>query len=347
EGNALSHQVVLMEAKNDPKQLQLLEEWLRSYRFEELFDRETGFGQFVSEIMPEGDLRIGMTPHARGIANKNALILAPAEQFSEDAEIPGTIGSSSMRRAGLYLKEVFALNKDNKNFRMMSPDETYSNKLDAVFEETSRAWMWPIEPWDKDLDPDGRVMEMLSEHNLQGLAQGYILTGRNAVFASYEAFIQVVVSMTDQYAKFLHQAREVDWRAPTPSLNYILTSSGWRQDHNGFSHQNPGFIDDVLRRQGDFADVYFPADGNTTLAVLEHVLGSYDKINVIAAGKTQEPRWLTPELAKKQLDSGLMTWQFASDENPDIVLAGIGDYPTKEALAAISIVKQETPEARL
>lgn len=347
EGNALSHQVVLAEAKNDPAQMQLLEQWLRSYRFDELFDRSAGFGEFVSDILPEGDQRMGMSPHARGGAEPKELILPPADKFAEDAEVPGTIGSSSMRRAGLYLKEVFALNRDNRNFRLMSPDETYSNKLDAVFEETARAWTWPIEPWDKDMNPDGRVMEMLSEHNLQGLTQGYILTGRHAVFASYEAFIQVVVSMTDQHAKFLHQSDEYKWRRPTPSLNYILTSSGWRQDHNGFSHQNPGFIDDVLRRQGDFVDVYFPADGNTTLAVLERALGSYNKINVIAAGKTQEPRWLTPALAKKQVEKGLMIWDFASDPEPDLVLAGIGDYPTKEALATISLIKAETPGIKL
>jgi xylulose-5-phosphate/fructose-6-phosphate phosphoketolase len=242
---------------------------------------------------------------------------------------------------------VFALNKDTRNFRMMSPDETYSNKLDAVFEETSRAWMWPIEQWDKDLKQDGRVMEMLSEHNLQGLFQGYVLSGRHAVFASYEAFIQVIVSMMDQYAKFLNQALEVPWRGPIPSLNYILTSSGWRQDHNGFSHQNPGFIDDALRRQGSFVDVYFPPDGNSTLAVLEHMLGTTRQINILVAGKTQEPRWLTPELAKKSLVAGMMTWDFASDDNPDIILAGVGDYTTKEIMAAISIVKTEWPDARL
>lgn len=348
EGNSLSHQVVLSEAKSDDAQRQILEDWLRSYRFDELFDRETGFGDFVPALAPEGDDRMGMSPHARsGLHTSKPLILPAAETYSEYAEVPGTIGSSSMRRAGLYLRDVFKLNEQNKNFRLMSPDETYSNKLDAVFEETSRAWVWPIEPWDKDLAPDGRVMDMLSEHNLQGLAQGYVLTGRHTIFASYEAFIQVVVSMTDQYAKFLNQSREISWRPPVPSMNYILTSSGWRQDHNGFSHQNPGFIDDVLRRQGDFVDVYFPADGNTTLATLEHILGTTDKINVLVAGKTQEPRWLTPALAKEQLDRGIMTWRFASDDNPDIILSGIGDYPTKEVLAAIDLAKQEMPDLKL
>lgn len=348
EGNALSHQVVLTEAKSNEEQLRLLNNWLHSYKFSELFSAETGFDDFLARVLPDEPKRLGNSKHTLGgDAAYEPLELPPAEQFAEDAEVPGTIGSSSMRRAGLYLQEVFRLNKDKQNFRFMSPDETYSNKLDAIFEQTSRAWMWPIEPWDRDFSQDGRAMEMLSEHNLQGLAQGYVLTGRHAMFASYEAFVQIVSSMMDQYAKFLNQAREVTWRGDLPSLNYILTSSGWRQDHNGFSHQNPGFIDDVLRRQGDFVDVYFPPDGNSTLAVLERVMGTTKQINVIVAGKTQEPRWLTPELARQEMTSGIMTWDFASDDNPDVVLVGIGDYPTKEILAAIDIAKREIPDLRL
>ncbi|MEK7472355.1 MAG: phosphoketolase family protein, partial [Patescibacteria group bacterium] len=343
EGNCLSHQVVLTEAKTDPEQLKLLNNWLKSYKFAELFDAETGFGEYVKDIIPsDPQKQIGMSRHALGgDPVYKPLVLPPVDEFAEDAKVPGTIGSSSMRRTGMYLKEIFKLNEGTKNFRLMSPDETYSNKLDAVFEVTKRAWQWPIESWDKDLSPDGRVMEMLSEHNLQGLAQGYIMTGRHAVFASYEAFIQVIVSMMDQYSKFLNQSREVAWRGTIPSLNYILTSSGWRQDHNGFSHQNPGFIDDALQRQGDFVDVFFPPDGNTTLATLAHVMSTTRQINIIVAGKTQEPRWLTPELAKQQVESGLMTWHFASDPNPDIVLAGAGDYPMKEIMAAVDIAKKE------
>ncbi|HEU4914868.1 MAG TPA: phosphoketolase family protein [Candidatus Saccharimonadales bacterium] len=348
EGNCLSHQVVLTEAKSDPEQLRLLNDWLKSYKFAELFDREQGFGGFAADVLPAEGKRIGDSPHARcANGTYQPLILPKAEQFAEDAERPGTIGSSSMRRSGLFLQEVFRLNKEQKNFRFMSPDETYSNKLDAIFEETARAWTWPIKAWDKDMTPDGRAMEMLSEHNLQGLTQGYILTGRHAIFASYEAFVQVVSSMMDQYAKFLKHATEVEWRGTFPSFNYILTSSGWRQDHNGFSHQNPGFIDDVLRREGDFVNVYFPPDGNTTLVALEAMLGSSQRINVLVAGKTQEPRWLTPELARRQLETGMMTWDFASDDDPDIVLAAIGDYPTKEVMAAISIIKAEVPDVRV
>lgn len=348
EGNCLSHQVVLMEAKTDANQLKLLEEWLLSYKFNELFDRKTGFGDFVKNILPEESQLMGMSPHAMGgDPVYQPLKLPDVELYAEDATIPGTMASSSMIQTGKYLRDVFELNKDNKNFRMMSPDETYSNKLDAIFDATNRGWVWPIKDWDKDMAVDGRVMEMLSEHNLQGLAQGYILTGRHAVFASYEAFVQVVASMMDQYAKFVKHATTTEWRGLFPSLNYILTSSGWRQDHNGFSHQNPGFIDDALQRHGNFVDVYFPADANSTLVAMEKMMQSTRQINVMVAGKTPEPRWLTPELAKKQIETGIMTWNFASDDNPDVVLAGIGDYPTKETLAAIDLAKDEWPDIRL
>lgn len=349
EDNCLSHQVVLTEAKSNQQQLKMLEQWLRSYNFGELFNSEQGFGDFVREIVPDDPAkRMGASKYALGgDPVYKPLSLPRAELFAEDAQVPGTVGSSSMRRAGLYLKEVFRLNQENKNFRFMSPDETYSNKLDAVFEQTSRAWTWPIQPWDKDMSPDGRVMEILSEHNLQGLAQGYVLTGRHAVFASYEAFIQIVSSMMDQFAKFLHQAEGVPWRGRVPSLTYILTSSGWRQEHNGFSHQNPGFIDDVLRRQGDFVNVHFPADGNSTLAALEECLASTNQINVIVAGKTLEPRWLTPALARENLKNGIMTWDFASDPEPDVIFAAAGDYLVKESLAALDIVKTELPDVKV
>lgn len=247
----------------------------------------------------------------------------------------------------MYLKDVFRLNAKNKNFRLMSPDETYSNKLDAVFGVTKRAFVWPLKPWDKDIAPDGRVIEILSEHSLQGLTQGYLLTGRHAVFASYEAFIQIVGSMADQYAKFLKVAREIPWRKEISSLNYILTSSGWRQEHNGFSHQNPGFIGDMLEKRGCFINVYFPPDGNSTLVVLDHCLRSKNEINVIVAGKTLEPRWLTIAEARRELARGLMIWDFAGNKNPDIVFAGIGDYMTKEALAAIDYLKRVLPKTRV
>ncbi|MDQ5884976.1 MAG: xylulose-5-phosphate/fructose-6-phosphate phosphoketolase [Patescibacteria group bacterium] len=348
EGNALSHQVVLMEAKTDQSQLRALEEWLKSYKFNELFNKESGFGSFVEEIFPAPELRMGVNKHAHGGESVyKPLVLPEIERYAEDAPKPGTIGSSSMRRMGLYLSEVFKLNKESKNFRMMSPDETYSNKVDDIFVATKRAWVWPIMSWDKDLAHDGRVMEMLSEHSLQGIAQGYVLTGRHSVFVSYEAFIQVVASMMDQYAKFVRHAREIEWRGDFPSFNYILTSSGWRQDHNGFSHQNPGFINDVLRRHGDYVTVYFPPDGNAALAVLERSLASKKEINVICAAKTVEPRWMTPDYARQGVEQGAMVWDFASDEDPQVVFSAAGEYMVKEALAAISIIKQDKPDIRL
>lgn len=346
EGNFPSHQVPAPSAKTDKIELKAVEKWLKSYKFEELFSAERGFVGEIKELVPENDLRMGESKHAFG-NDKKSLILPPAEQFSEDATMPGAAGSSSMRRIGAYLNEVFKLNKENKNLRLFSPDETYSNKLDAVFETTARAFAMPQKEWDKDLAPDGRVMEILSEHSLQGMAQGYALTGRHAVFASYEAFIQIVASMADQYAKFLKTAKEFPWRGDIPSFNYILTSSGWRQEHNGFSHQNPGFISDMLQKPGGFVRVFFPPDDNSALVVLKECLASKNKINIIVAGKTLEPRWLTPELARKELNEGLMIWDFASEENPHIIFAAAGDYLTKESLAAINIVKSEAPEIKV
>ena len=347
EGNYPAHQVVAKNAKSDETELRAVEKWLRSYHFEELFDKKKGFVKEIKSLIPRENLRMGENKNTFGGKLVKDLVLPSAAKFSENARKPGTIGSSNMRRTGLYLNEVFRLNKRNKNFRLMSPDETYSNKLDAVFQTTSRAFVWPPKPWDKDMSPDGRVMEVLSEHSLQGLMQGYVLTGRHAVFASYEAFIQIVSSMVDQYAKFLKVAIETPWRGEIPSLNYILTSSGWRQEHNGFSHQNPGFISDMLQRQGCFIKVYFPPDGNSALAVMKKCLASRNKINIIVSGKTLEPRWLTPKLAEKELEKGLMVWDFASDKNPDIVFAGIGDYLTKEALAAVDYLKKDMPKLKI
>ena len=347
EGNFPSHQVVGPNAKTDKEELKAIEKWLRFYNFKELFNEESGFIDEIKNLVPDGEMRMGDNKNCYGDRATKDLVLPQIEEFTEDASAPGTIGSSSMRRSGLFLEKVFELNKDNNNFRLLSPDETYSNKLDDVFKATSRAFVLPTKEWDKDLSPVGRVMEMLSEHSLQGLMQGYVLTGRHAIFASYEAFIQIVSSMTDQYAKFLKIAREIPWRGAVPSLNYILTSSGWRQEHNGFSHQNPGFIDNILQKHGCFIHVYLPPDGNSTLAVLEKCLSSKNEINIIAAGKTLEPRWLTPELARKELERGMMIWDFASDSEPDIVLCGIGDYLTKECLAAINIIKKEAPAIKM
>jgi xylulose-5-phosphate/fructose-6-phosphate phosphoketolase len=347
EGNNLSHQVVTPNAKTDKGELLPLERWLHSYHFEQLFDAQTGLHQDIKSILPEPKLRMGNNKHAYSGDIYQPLLLPEPEEFAEDGTIPGTIGSSSMRRAGLYLNGVFVLNKKNRNFRFFCPDEIYSNKLDALLQSTKRAFELPIKKWDKDLAPDGLAIEMLSEHSLQGLAQGYILTGRHAVYSSYEAFIEIISSMASQYAKFLKQAQQCTWRGDCASLNYILTSSGWRQEHNGFSHQNPAFVGTLLQKHGTFIKAYFPPDGNSTLAVLKQCLASKNMINIIVAGKTLEPRWLTPELAQEELKQGLMIWDFASDPDPDIVFAGIGDYLTKEALAAIDSLKLLLPEVRI
>lgn len=348
EGNFPSHQVPAKEAKTSTEELKLVEEWLRSYNFHELFNKESGFIDDIKALVPEGRLKMGDNKHTMGGDPVfQPLNLPDPHEFEEDAHHPGTQGSQSMRQAGHYLNKVFQWNQDQKNFRLMSPDETYSNKLDPVFETVKRAFVWPLEEWDQDIAPDGRVMEMLSEHNLQGLMQGYVLTGRHAVFASYEAFVQIVSSMADQYAKFLHMARLTDWRGDISSLNYILTSSGWEQEHNGFSHQNPGFIDDMLQRQGCFVNVYFPPDANSLIAILHKSLSTRNEINIIASGKKLKTNWLSVGQAQEQLKRGIGIWEFASDDNPDIVLAPIGDYLTVEVMAAVDMLKQEYPEIKI
>ena len=348
EGNYLSHQVIAKEAKTIASEKHALERWMRSYNFAELFNKENGFSGELKQVIPPQDFCMGDNRHVFGGQEVyKPLALPSAEQFGEDASKPGTIGSSTMRRIGVFLNEVIKMNSSQRNFRLFSPDETYSNKLDKVFESTSRSFVWPRKSTDEDMLSDGRVIEMLSEHSLQGLMQGYVLTGRHAVFASYEAFIQIISSMADQYAKFLKIAIEIPWRGDIPSFNYILTASGWRQEHNGFSHQNPGFIDSMLQKQGCFVRVYFPPDANSALVCLEHCLSSRNQINIIIAGKTFEPRWLTPEQAKEERERGLMIWDFASDPEPDIVIAAAGDYLTKEALAAIDIIKTEVASIKI
>lgn len=351
EDNHYSHQVIADGARKNEEELKALEQWLRSYKFEELFDGKT-FSEEIEALVPRPERWMGDNPHTMGGERAFKPLALPE---LHDHHIPYTCRiddpncgeESPMERIGQYLRDVVRLNEGARNFRLLSPDETYSNKLQAVFEATTRSFVWPRRDWDKDLSWDGRVLEMLSEHSLQGLMQGYVLTGRNAIFASYEAFVQIVASMVDQYAKFLHVAREVPWRGDIASLNYILTSSGWRQEHNGFSHQNPGFIDDVLQRQGCFTNVYFPADANTALVTMKQMLASKKEINVIVCGKRPLPVWRTLEEAQEDLREGINIWEFASDDDPHFVYSAAGDYVTKEVMAAISIVKGEIPDMRL
>ena len=344
EGNFLSHQVPLKDVKTSNKQLMAVETWMKSYKFNKLFSKNE-FSEEVLSVIPRGR-EMGLNKHTFAYQNYKSLKLPNIEQFAEPVPKPGTIGSSSMRRIGAYLNEVFKLNANEKNFRLMSPDETYSNKLDEVFKTTARSFQLPLMKWDKDLSKEGRVMEMLSEHTLQGLAQGYVLTGRHCIFASYEAFIEIVSSMADQYQKFLRIAQDYRWRGSFPSLNYVLTSSGWRQQHNGFSHQNPSFITNLLEKPGSKTHVYFPSDQATTLVVLKKCLESKNVINLIIAGKTVEPRWLTLKQAEEELKEGLATWDFASDKDPDIGFSAVGGYLTKESLAAVELLKRTKAKVR-
>ncbi len=346
EGTTAAHQVVAPNAKNDALELSALEKWLKSYKFDELFNEKKGFSKDILSLLPDKGLKVGDCDSVFGRTYKK-LKLPKISQLAKDVDVPGKHLSNSMRMAGTYFKKVFELNKRQRNFRLMSPDETYSNRLDEVFEETSRAFVWPHQSDDNHLSRDGRVMEMLSEHNLHGLSQGYILTGRHGVFATYEAFAQIVSSMAHQYVKFLKATRETNWRENISSMNYILSSSAWRQEHNGYSHQNPSFISGLLEKNHDFVKVYFPVDENSMLITLDEVMNSQNAINTIVSGKTPELRWLSLAQAQKSIKDGLLTWDFASDPDPDVVLVGIGDYVSKECLAAIDILKKDIPYLKL
>jgi xylulose-5-phosphate/fructose-6-phosphate phosphoketolase len=346
EGNCQSHQVVGKEMKTDKVELKALGKWMKSYKFDELFNSETGFSKDIEENIPKEGYRMGDNQVAFGIKKgdfSRDLTLPHAEDF--EIKLGETAGS--MHRIGAYFAEVVKLNEAKRNFRLFSPDETYSNRLQDMFKYTTRAFTGKIEVWDKDMSRDGRIIEMLSENSLQGLAQGYAITGRFGVFASYESFLEIVSSMTEQYSKFLKIARKTEWRGDIPALNYIVSSTGWRQEHNGFSHQNPGFIDGLLQKHNDFVNVYFPADANEAVLIAQKCLQSKNEINVIVAEKTFEPTYLSMVDAKKEVEQGLSIWNFASDENPDVVLAGCGQYLTKEALAAVKILKEEVPEVKI
>jgi xylulose-5-phosphate/fructose-6-phosphate phosphoketolase len=342
EGNYASHQVILTEAKTDKNQLAMLEKWLKSYRFDELFDKSQGFGDFINKVLPSPTKRMGQSKYA----NQPPAKLDLPKLSGDPKFVVGEQTSQAMNSVGKYLRDVFRANP--KTFRFFCPDETSSNKLDDIYEATNRAWLRPLKPWDKFMSPGGRIIEMLSENTLQGLLQGYVLTGRSGVMSSYEAFMPIVTSMVDQYSKFLSQSIKIDWRENVPSMNYVLTSTGWRQDHNGFSHQNPGFISDMLLRPSNLVNVLLPLDDNSALVATEFALSSENCINIITAGKRKEGRYLTLDQARYQLlNGGAMIFNFASDEKPHVVLAGAGDYVSKEALAAVQIVKAETPQVRV
>jgi xylulose-5-phosphate/fructose-6-phosphate phosphoketolase len=349
EGNCLSHQVVGKDAKTNKVELKAIAKWLKSYKFDELFTPDGGFVKEISENIPKENLRMGDNLATMGIKKgdtSRGLVLPATENFEEKISYPGEKQVSSMRKIGAYLAEVMKLNKEKRNIRLFSPDETYSNRLQDIFTVTKRTFTGPLESWDTDFARDGRVIEMLSEHSMQGFSQGYTLTGRFAIFASYEAFVPIVTSMADQFSKFLKIARKTAWRGDVPSLTYLLTSSGWRQEHNGFSHQNPGFIDGLLQKHNDFINVYFPADGNEAIEIMKKSLESRNEINIIVAEKTIENIWLTQVQAQREIEAGLSVWDFASSQNPDIIISACGQYLVKEALAAVDLLKKETPEAK-
>jgi len=353
EWNCKSHQVVLGDCKKEPEQFELIEKWLKSYHIEYLLDENWVPNSDIQELIPKNtqtcmsiwwglrsDLRMWMCKSTYWWKIKKDLVLPKLESQK-------IIWDSSMKTAWEFLNKIFELNEENKNFRLFSPDETYSNKVDAVFKTTSRAFMQEKKSWEIDLSPDWRVMEMLSEHTLQGWLEWYLLTWRHWVFVSYEAFIQIVTSMVDQYWKFLKASEEFEFRKPIASLNFILSSLWWRQDHNGFSHQNPGFTSWLLDKHNWFTSIYFPADANTMLVCLEEIFWETNQINVIVAWKREQKQWLTLEQSRELLRRWAMIWDFISDENPDVVLASAGDYVTNEMIEWINIIRKYLPEAKI
>ncbi|MGD6747098.1 phosphoketolase family protein [Streptomyces sp. BH106] len=348
EGTWRSHQVPLPGVRENPDHLRQLEAWLRSYRPEELFDAEGRPTEQVLSYVPEGTRRLGATPHANGGLLTRKLPIAPLERFAVPVDKPGTALHEPTRVLGDLLAQVMRDTADRRDFRIVGPDETASNRLQAVYEATGKAWQAGTLATDEDLARDGRVMEVLSEHLCQGWLEGYNLTGRHGLFSCYEAFVHIVDSMVNQHIKWLKTSRELSWRAPLPSLNYLLTSHVWRQDHNGFSHQDPGFVDHVLNKSPDVVRVYLPPDANTLLSVAEHVLNSRDYVNVVVAGKQPCFDWLSLDAARAHCARGAGVWDWAGTEDgsrePDVVLACAGDVPTQEVLAAAGLLRTHLPE---
>lgn len=344
-----SHQVPLTDLGTRPDHVKLLEEWMKSYRPEELFDEKGRLIPELAELAPRGNRRMGANPHANGGLLKD-LKMPDFRDYAVTVPKPGEVRAEATRVLGRFLRDVMKLNLEDRNFRVMGPDETSSNRLDALFEATGRTWMGETLSEDVHLSPDGRVMEILSEHTCQGWLEGYLLTGRHGFFACYEAFIHIVDSMFNQYAKWLKVSREIPWRRPIASLNYLLTSHVWQQDHNGFSHQDPGFIDLVVNKKADIVRVYFPPDANTLLSVADHCLRSRNYVNVIVAGKQPQPQWLDMDAAIKHCTAGIGIWEWASNDKgmePDVVMACAGDVPTIETLAAVELLNRYAPDLRV
>lgn len=346
EGTFRSHQVPLAKTRDNASQLAALEAWLKSYKPNDLFDENGHPIALISDLAPKGNLRMSANPHANGGSLLRELILPDFREYAVEVQKPGFLLAESTRVQGSFLRDVMSLNAQAHNFRIFSPDETNSNRWNDIFEVTNRTWMEPILPTDDSLHPEGRVMEILSEHLCQGWLEGYLLTGRHGFFSCYEAFIHIIDSMFNQYAKWLKVSRSIPWRMPIASLNYLLSSHVWRQDHNGFSHQDPGFIDHVVNKKAEIIRVYLPPDANTLLSVTDHCLRSKDYINVVVAGKQPAPQWLDMDSAIKHCSMGIGIWDWASNDRgsePDVVMACCGDVPTLETLAAVDLLRTVAP----
>ncbi len=350
EGSWRSHQVPLSDLAKKPEHVQQLEAWLKSYRPEELFDAEGRLIEELQALAPAGIYRMGATPHANGGLLLKQLRMPDFREYAIEVEQPGQTLAESTRIMGSFLRDVMRLNINTRNFRIFGPDETASNRLGNVYDATPKTWLAETLPEDEHLAPDGRVMEILSEHTCQGWLEGYLLTGRHGLFSCYEAFIHIVDSMFNQHAKWIKVSKEIPWRRPIASLNYLLTSHVWRQDHNGFSHQDPGFIDHVVNKKADIIRVYLPPDANCLLYITDKCLRSHDFVNVIVAGKQSQLQWLDMDAAIKHCTAGIGVWGWASNDQtgePDVVIACAGDVPTIEALAAVSILREYLPSLRI
>ena len=350
EGTFRAHQVPVAELATKPKHLKILEQWMKSYRPEELFDAQGRLIAELADLAPTGERRMGANPHANGGMLLRDLKMPDFRDYAIKVPKPGEVVAEATRAQGAFMRDVMKLNAEARNFRIFSPDETASNRWDALFEVTNRCSTAEILPGDEHVAPDGRVMEMLSEHQCQGWLEGYLLTGRHGFFSCYEAFIHIVDSMFNQHAKWLDVTRDIAWRRPIASLNYLLSSHVWRQDHNGFSHQDPGFIDLVVNKKAEVIRIYLPPDANTLLSVTDHCLRSHNDVNVIVAGKQPELQWLDMEEAIKHCTAGLGIWEWASNDkggDPDVVMACCGDVPTLETLAAVKILRQHFPELKI
>ena len=347
EGFWRSHQVPFANARDDDDHRRVLEEWMRSYEPESLFDEHGAPAADIAALHPDGDLRMSATPHSNGGLLLRGLHMPDFRDYAVDVEAPGTGAVEATRVLGGLLRDVMAQNMDN--FRMFAPDENSSNRLQDVMDVTDRTWNAEIEEYDDHLAPDGRVMEILSEHTCQGWLEGYLLTGRHGFFSCYEAFIHLVDSMFNQHAKWLETTRRIEWRRPIASLNYLLTSHVWRQDHNGFSHQDPGFIDHVVNKKANVVRVYLPPDANTLLSVADHCLRSKHYVNVIVAGKQPALQYLSMDEAIIHCTKGLGIWEWASNDEgaPDVVMGCAGDVPTMETLAAVALLREHVPELKI